>query len=146
MAVLYYQYPANNFGGNYVNPNLMSNTSNFGNTSNYVNTSNPQVGNQLVQNPVQSNDVFNNMHVPVYNNSQILGMYGDQAQDFHMNQFGQAHLPAVVAQYHQTWRQQNQILVNQRQGQNQAIPQDRRMVQNHPDQHWDHHDHNQAMA
>ena len=118
-------YPVNNFGGNYFNPNLLSNTSNFGNTSNYVNTSNPQVGNQIVQNPVQTNDGFNNMHVPAYNNYQIPGMCGNQAQDFYTN-----HL--------------NQILGNQ--GQNQAIAQDHRMVQNHPDQNWYNYDYNQAIA
>ena len=122
----YYQYPANTFGGNYFNPNLMSNTSKFGNTSN------PQVGNQIVQNPVQTNDGFNNMHVPVYNNSQIPGMY----QDFYTNQSGQAH--------YQDLYEQNQIFVNQ--GQNQAIAQDRRMVQNQPEQHWYHHNYNQEIA
>ena len=112
----YYQYPANTFGGNYFNPNLMSNTSN------------PQVGNRYVQ----TNDGFNNMQVPVYNNSQIPGMY----QDFYTNQSGQAH--------YQDLYEQNQIFVNQ--GQNQAIAQDRRMVQNQPEQHWYHHNYNQEIA
>ena len=149
MAV-YYPYPANNFGGNYCNPNLMSNTSDFGNTSNYVNTSNPQVGNQIVQNPVQTNDGFNNMHVPVYNNYQIPDMFGNQAQDFytnHLNQIlgNQGQSQAIAQDQHWDHNQaiaQNNPLVYQplayQQGQNQA------MFQNHPDQHWYNHD--QAMA